>query len=302
MVQLAENGNTLELVAGRNKNRPSQIEPGSGPWQRWAIQTIRLFTSNGQFRGRNVTAAIPPAELFIDNIRISRSNDDRLQDAAFSRIKQKLPFEPVRQALMIKCLRTADENVLVMAAERKTIERHLAIYEQANLRIKTMGVWPLALVRCYTRFFGGRKSDLQAIVMLVSIEQDRTNLVVCRHKQLLFARSIPIGAKQLADTNVITRFVVELTACRRQFCAMHHNARIERLLFLTGRAVEKDTCAAIAKQLEMPAQMGDCLAAVRIANPRKLDIERRAGPSEQETAPDKRLLNWSTAFGLSLSS
>ena len=91
LVQLAENGNTLELVAGRNKNRPSQIEPGSGPWQRWAIQTIRLFTSNGQFRGRNVTAAIPPAELFIDNIRISRSNDDRLQDAAFSRIK---PLHP----------------------------------------------------------------------------------------------------------------------------------------------------------------------------------------------------------------
>jgi len=300
LVQLAENGKGMKLIAGRNRNRPDEIEPGSSSWQRWAVQTIRLFTSESDFRGKDVTAAIPAGDLFIDNIRLSKTNENGIEDVAFSKIKQKLSFEPVRENTMIKCIRTGDENVLVIAAERKIIDRHLAIYEKANLRLKTIAAWPLALVNCYAKFFGRRKSDIDAVVLLASIETNCTNVVICRHKNLLFARSIPVGSKQLADEKVITRLVLELTACRRQFSSMHRNVQIERLIFLTGRAVDRATCATIAKQLEMPAQSGDCLAAVQIANPYRLGIDRRTD-SDEETSQQKQQINWATAFGLSLS-
>jgi len=300
LVQLAENGKGMKLIAGRNRNRPDEIEPGSSSWQRWAVQTIRLFTSESDFRGKDVTAAIPAGDLFIDNIRLSKTNENEIEDVAFSKIKQKLSFEPVRENTMIKCIRTGDENVLVIAAERKIIDRHLAIYEKANLRLKTIAAWPLALVNCYAKFFGRRKSDIDAVVLLASIETNCTNVVICRHKNLLFARSIPVGSKQLADEKVITRLVLELTACRRQFSSMHRNVQIERLIFLTGRAVDRATCATIAKQLEMPAQSGDCLAAVQIANPYRLGIDRRTD-SDEETSQQKQQINWATAFGLSLS-
>ena len=300
LVQIAENGKGMKLIAGRNRNRPDEIEPGSSSWQRWAVQTIRLFTSESDFRGKDVTAAIPAGDLFIDNIRLSKTNENEIEDVAFSKIKQKLSFEPVRENTMIKCIRTGDENALVIAAERKIIDRHLAIYEKANLRLKTIAVWPLALVNCYAKFFGRRKSDIDAVVLLASIETNCTNVVICRHKNLLFARSIPIGSKQLADEKVINRLVLELTACRRQFSSMHRNAQIERLIFLTGQAVDRATCATIAKQLEMPAQSGDCLAAVQIANPYRLGIDRRTD-AEEETSQPKQQINWATAFGLSLS-
>ncbi len=301
LAQLAENGNGIKLIAGRSRNRPADIEPGTGAWQRWAIQTVKLFTANGDFRGKDVTAAIPPSDLFIDHVRISKTNDKKLEDVAFSKIKQKLPFEPVKENLMIKCIQTEDENVIVMAAERKTIDRHLAIYEQAGLQVKAVSVWPLALVSCYTKFFGRRKSDLDAVVMLACIEDDCTNVVICRYKNLLFARSIPLGAKQFSDDKTATRLVLELTACRGQFSSMHRSAQIERLIFLTGRAVERDICAAIAKQLEMPAQIGDCLAAVYISNPYRLGIDRRSASSEETDLPQKQQMNWTTAFGLGLS-
>ena len=300
LVQLAGNGQGLKLVAGRSKDRPDDVRPGSAGWQRWAIQTIRLFTANADFSGRDVIAAIPPGDLFIDHIRVSKANDGKLEEVAFAKIKPKLPFEPVKENLMIKCIRTTDENVVVMVAERKIIDRHLAIYEAANLHIKTIAVWPLALINCYTRFFGRRKSDLEAVVMLICIEEDRTNVVICRHKNLLFAHSISIGAKQF-DDGAVTRLVLELTGCRRQFSSIHRDAQIERLIFLTGRAVERDTCATIAKQLEMPAQTGDCLAAVQITDPYRLGIDRRSGPLEETTPSPKQQLNWATAFGLSLS-
>jgi len=301
LVQLAENGRGLKLVAGRSKDRPDDVRPGSADWQKWAIQTIRLFTANGGFSGRNVIAAIPPDDLFIDHIRVSKANDSKLEEVAFAKIKPKLPFEPAKENLMIKCIRTTDENVVVMVAERKIIDRHLAIYEAANLHIKTIAVWPLALVNCYARFFGRRKSDLEAVVMLICIEDDRTNVVICRHKNLLFAHSISIGAKQFDDDGVVTRLVLELTACRRQFSSIHRDTQIERLIFLTGRSLDRDTCATIAKQLEMPAQTGDCLAAVQIEDPYRLGIDRRSGPSEKTMPSPKQQLNWTTALGLSLS-
>lgn len=301
LVQLAENGKGLKLIAGRSRMRPEGIEPGSSSWQRWAIQSIRFFTDSGDFSGKDVIAAIPPSDLFIDHVRISKANDSKLDDVAFAKIKQRLPFEAVRENLLIKCMRTEDENVLVMAAERKIIDLHLAIYEEANLHIKTIAVWPLALITCYTRFFGRRESDVKSIVMLICIEDDRTNVVICRHQNLLFARSISVGAKQFGDDGIVNRLVLELTGCLRQFNSMHRMSQVERLIFLAGRSVDRGICATIAKQLEMPAQTGDCLAAVEMAAPDRLGIDRRSECSEETPLTPKEQLNWATAFGLSLS-
>ncbi len=315
LVQLADNGKGLSLLAGNTEKRPDDVQPGSADWQKWAIEAIHRLTATGEFQGREVTASIPTREVFIDHIRISKGSSGKMEDAVFSKIKQKLPFEPIRKNAMLQYIKTEQDNMLVIAAERKIIDRHLAIYEKANLQIQSIGVWPMALMNCYTRFFGRRKSDIESIVMLASIEENCTNVVICRHKNLLFARSISIGAKQFSDENVVTRLVMELTGCRRHFSSIHRGALIERLIFLSGRAVNRQACATIAKQLELPAQMGDCLAAVHISNPYQLGIDRRTSASSGMTAPgeseprrsdDRGLLqeqetvNWATAFGLSL--
>lgn len=305
LVQLGNNGNGMTLIAGGSENRPDDVKPGSGEWQRWAIDTIQRLTMNSDFRGREATAAMPASEVFIDHIRMPKKDNHKLklEDAIFSKIKQKLPFEPVRNNVMIKYIPTEDNHTLVMATERKIIDRHLAIYEKAGLVIKSIGVWPVALTNCYVRFFGMRKSDIEAIVMLICIEANCTNVVICHHKNLLFARSIPIGNKQLADEKVVTRLVLELSACRRQFSSMYQNAQIERLIFLSSNAVDRDVCATIAKQLEMPAQMGDCLAAAKLADPDRLGIpmDEGAGASAETVLEKWGQVNWATAFGLSLS-
>jgi Tfp pilus assembly PilM family ATPase len=206
---------------------------------------------------------------------------------------------------MIKYLPAEDDNIMVVAVERKKIDRHLAIYERANLQIKSIVVWPTALTNSYTRFFGRRKSDVEAVVMLLNIDANYTNVVICRHRNPLFACSIPVGAKQLdrAAANrdgkysgniadeMIAKLVLELTVCRRHFGSMHQEAQIERLIFLSSHTVDRDICTIIAKQLGMPAQIGDCLAAVETANLYDgLAIDRR-----------QCKVNWATAFGLSLS-
>jgi hypothetical protein len=314
VAQLVNEEKSINLIAGGSKNRPMNIEPGSADWQKWAIQALCELTANGEFQGRDIVAAIPARDVFIEHAKIPKIKDDvrkamksflaqsdKLQDVIISKIKPKLPFEP--DDAVIKYIPTEGDNILVMAVQRNIVDRHLAIYENANFQIKSIAVWPTALTTSYTSFFGRRKTDIEAIVMLTCIEPDCTNVVISRHKDLLLARSIPIGAKQLnrppesdkgpvqgQSDEMMTRLVLELTACKRQLGSTHRNAQIERLIFLANQVVDKNICETIAKKLEMPAQMGDCLAAVEISDPYSVGIDRR----------DCKV-NWATAFGLSLS-
>lgn len=302
MVQLANSGKGIRLIAGRNEDRPEGVQPGSAGWQRWAVEAIREATATGKFRGKEIIAAIPPSDVFIDQMKIdlpfcdnssnrkaaAKANDEKVPQAVFSKIKQKLPFQ--LDDAMIKYIPTEQDSALVVATDRKIIDRHLAIYEKAGLAIKSISVWPMALVSCYTKFFGRRKADIDAVVMLLDIEAGCTNVVICRHRRLLYACSIPIGANGIDDENVLTRLMLELTACRRHFVSIHQNAQMQRLIFLSGPAVSEEVYRTIAKQLGIQAQMGDCLAAVDLANPSDAEIDRRDCH-----------VNWAIAFGLSLS-
>ena len=303
LAQLGSNGQGTSVIAGNRKQRPEEIEPGSSDWQRWVIENIRLLTTYGDFRGKEVIAAMPETDVFIDHIKMPKINNCKPQDAIFSKIKQKLPFEPLEENTMMQYIETEQDNVLVMATERTIIDRHLAIYEKAGLSIKSICAWPLALTNCYVKFFGRRKSDLEAIVMLICLEENCTNVVICRHKNLLFAHSVSIGLKQLVDEQSVSRLVMEITGCKRQFNMMYRNAQVERLIFLSGQAVDKDVCATIARQLEMPAQMGDCLAAVEIAKSCRLGRDNEHDKGHLDNQIDRRdcPVNWAVTFGLSLS-
>jgi Tfp pilus assembly PilM family ATPase len=290
LAQLANGTEETFLIAGQCVSRPADITAGTARWQRWAIEVMREATASGCFKGREVVAALPANEVFIDHLRWPKKFDGRIEDAIFAKIKQKLPFEPIEKNTLIKYVPAEQDNVIVLATERTVIDHHLAIYERAGLTIKSIGVWPVALAQCYARFFGRRKTDLEAVVLLLDIQPDGTNLVICRHKNPLYACSVPVGSRQLKDEQVVGRLVMELTACRREFLSLYKNIQIERLIFLSGLSVEAEVYRAIAKQLEVQAQMGDCMAAVEIKDPDRFGLERRNGT-----------VSWALAFGLSLS-
>ena len=292
LVQLSCNsngdGNGIQVVTGGSKSRPDDIKHGSAPWQHWCIEVVKSLISSNGYKGKEIIAAMPAKEVFIDNVKVEHANEENLQELAFKKAKQKLPFET--DDALLKCIPAEEKNVVVIATERKKIDRYLAIFEKANLNIHSIGIWPLALINTYVKFFARRKSDSETVALLVEVEQECTNIVVCRHKNLLFAHSIPIGAVQLQVDEMLNRLILELEQCKRQFRSLYKKALLERLIFLSGQSLDKDVYTKIAKQMELPAQVGDCLAAVEMHNPSEAAIERR-----------NCKINWSTAFGLSLS-
>ncbi len=287
VAQLKITGKNISLVCAGIEVRPAEIKPGSAAWQRWAIESARKLTGDGEFSGREVISALPATDVYIDHLKVPRVENKKSSDVLLSKIQEKLPFPG--EDSMVKYIPSENGNVVIMATERSKVERHLAIYERANLTIKSIAVWPVALLNTYTSFFGRRSSDFKSVVMLLDASPKLVNVVICRHRELLFARSIAVGTKDLSSEEMMKRLMLELTACKRHFGSMYRSCRIERLVFLSGETLDRETCALIARQMEMPAQMGNCMEAVEIENTQKL-LTDGGGLGG----------GWAESFGLSL--
>jgi type IV pilus assembly protein PilM len=293
MAQLVHDGEKLHVIAGTKEDVPADIKAGTSQCQHWVIKTIRQMLAQGTFKGRKVVTALPVDEVFVDQIKVPRCPEDKLRDAVLAKISGKLPFES-KDALVqfVVTNATSETDVLVMATERTKVDRHLAIYEKAGLQVQSIGVWPLAMVASYTNFFGRRRSDVDVTVMLLEVGANFTKAAVCRHKQLLFARLLPIGVKHLANEETAKRLVLELSSCARYFEGAAKGSHIDRLIFLSGQSADEDLCrnvVQLAQHLQIPAQIGDVLAAVELKQPGG-SFERRGSN-----------VNWTTSFGLSLS-
>lgn len=291
LAQLENNGQGLTLLAGAARQRPADTAIGSSKWQRWVLQVVSDLTGNGGFKGKDVIASIPSRELFIDHLKMPKVPKSKIEQTLLQKIKQRLPF-PSEQAIL-KYIPTEEDNVLVTVTDREKIDRHLAVYEKAGLNINSIGIWPIAVANTYTRFFGRRRTDREAVVLILDMAPKHCNLLICRHQKPLYAKNIPAGIEDFADADALKRFMLELNTCRRHFTSLYKKPMIERTIFLTGElgTVQTQNClAAIARQLELPAQTGNCMAAVMLTNGGAL-VERRGCN-----------ISWATAFGLSLSS
>jgi Tfp pilus assembly PilM family ATPase len=298
LAQMAWDQQGLYLVAGASAPVPSDITYGTGAWQRWAVNTLKKFRAEKPFRGREVVVTLPGNDVFIDQVKVPRVAPEQLREAVISRIAPKLPCEPKDSLVQYVVTRDGSQSggneldVLVMAAERVKVDRHLAVYENANLKVAAMGVWPLALTSSYATFFGRRNTDREAVVMLLEVRSAATHVVICKHNDLLFARLVPVGRDHLASEEMMKRLALEVEACHRHFESISGMTRIERILLFAGQTVEKTICdnlARLAQKLHVAAQLADVAAAVDLRD-QDNGIDRRSNS-----------INWATAFGLGIS-
>lgn len=287
-VQLIAGTDGLALVSAGIKNRPDDIENHTAAWQKWAISNLKEIISEGGFHGRQTVSAMPADEILIEHIKKPKVPEDQLDQAIISKIEQKLKFDS--KDAVVKYIPMENDNILTMATQREKVERFLAVYEQANLHIKAIESWPTAMINTYVRFFGRRESDLNAVVCLLEIKSECTNFVVCRHKNPLYARSIPVGTNHLHRGRAEVKLMTDIEASREHFSSMYNNVYLERVIFISQskRNINNEKYfTSIAKTMDLPAQIGDCLKA--------------ADRNIYKIKETDRQINWATALGLSLS-
>jgi Tfp pilus assembly PilM family ATPase len=297
LAQIGFNSRGPYLHAAGIAARPQDIEPQSPAWQRWAIDAIKDLWHKGNFKGKNIITALPSEELFIEQIKVPHSALEKLDEAVLSRIQKRLPFSPedgMIRSVPVEIGQTpsAEVDVIVMAAERQKVDRHLAIYEKAGLDITGMSIWPIALVNSYRHFFCRRKTDQDRVVILMDIGTHHCNVVIGRGGKLFFARVIPTGYLHLSQGQMVQRLIAEIDACCRYFETIAGKVPIEQILLLVGKNVNKDICdkiAELAEKMQIPAHVGDVLSAVEMNQESSCLVDRRNSQ-----------VDWATAFGLSL--
>lgn len=297
MAQIGFNGNGLYLHAAGIVARPQDIEPQSPAWQRWAIDAIKNLLRTSDFKGKSVITALASEDLFIEQMKVPRNAAAKLDEAVLPRIQKKLPF--ALEEGMIHCIpvefganKTAETDVIVIAAERRKIDRHLAIYENAGLDVVEMSIWPTALINSYHRFFCRRKTDQSRVVILLDVGSHSCNVVIGCGGELLFARLIPTGYVHLSQDQTIQRLVAEIDSCCRYFESVAGKFPIEQILLLVGKNINKDLCDKIvelAQKMQIPAQIGDVLSAIQTRREVAEMVDRRNSN-----------VDWAVAFGLSL--
>ena len=297
LAQLGRNKQALFLQSAGLAQKPAEIEVNSPAWQRWAIDSIKEIIRKESFKGKNIVTALPVDDLFIEPIKVPRSALSHLNDVIPQKIHKHLPF-PVENALYqyviveFKEGSSAETDVLAIAANRETVNRHLAIYEKVGLDIVGMSIWPTAMIRSFTGFFCRRQNEQEKIAILLTIGSNHTNVVIARGADLLFARGVPIGHMQLEQGQMVQRLFSEIDACIRYFETGTRNLQIDRLLFLTGSGVSTMLCekmAELAQRMQIAAQIGDVLSAVEINQGPDCLVDRR-----------NSCVDWATTFGLSL--
>lgn len=290
LVQMA-NGKgkgVLRLHASYSIEYPESIAPGSPSWQRWAIGIIARTITYGRFQGKKVIATMPAREVFIDTIRMPKVSESNLQNAILKQLKPKIGIAP--QDALMHHFKTDSENVLVMATDKSKLYKHLAIYENARLKVASVSIWPMAVLKAYNLLWAGRMGQVDNPVMLLDVARSHTNIIICDSANIYFAHSAPMGAGNVDIDRMVDLLNSEIDMCRARFRSTYKQLQVNQIIFVSGHAVDTDIYRKIAERAQMAAQVGDCFDAIGAKRSDKDGSENQA-----------RHANWITAMGLSLS-
>jgi type IV pilus assembly protein PilM len=218
-------------------------------------------------------------------------------------------------------------EVIITAVSQKTLEAYLGVAERAKLDVIGVNIEACAVVECFSRLFR-RSTDSARTIMYIDLGAFSTQVVLAHGNDVAFLRNLSTGGSQMDEAvakglriglsqaramrrdlqkneesgaahdelyhlldGSLDSMADELTQCLRYYESVFRNRSVERVIFVGGQAHDKRLCQALARRLNLPAQVGDPL----------LHVSRVAGAG-LEIGLDRRQPNpdWAVAIGLSL--
>lgn len=219
------------------------------------------------------------------------------------------------------------QEVMVVAASHGVVDDYLAMARSAKLDVIGLNIESCAVVECFSRLFK-RTSDAARTILMVDLGAASTQVALSHGNRIVFARNLNTGCNVLdhavADSmdisfeqaQALRRDLVkgdeggsaemelyhqlsgtldsmggELTQCLRYYESVFRNQAVERVIFVGGGAYDTRLCQALAKRMNLPAQIGDPLIRVERVEGAGMWI----GMDRRTPQPD-----WAVAVGLSL--
>jgi len=283
LIQLKKKSAGFKLVQAARIPGPTDMEPETLGWARWAIDTMKHATTKNGFKSRKVALALPVQNTYIDHLMIPMQKCQDYERKIFEKIRPKLPFRATTDNTIIKYISCTEKRTLAIVLERERVNHCMALCVKADLEPVLLSVWPIAMANSY-KLICPQQED--AFVMLLDVAMERTNLVICRDAAVYYARSIPIGVRDLTIESLIIPLTEQINACRKHFYSLYGHT-IDKTIFFASNVADHQTMWKISRQAGLNSQLGDPFNLLQT-------------PTRRGTAKDQYRPGWSIALGLSI--
>ena len=165
---------------------------------------LRRAWESGEFSGRQVVVNLSDRQLFVQNLRVPKSDPAVMNKNVQQEAAGRIPF-PIAEAELrfveAADVRQADalvREVVLLACHRPVLFELLNIVESAGLTPVAVDVEPLSLIRSYVTQFR-RDEDRKARAMFAHVGYERTGVVIAQGDDLLFVKYIDLGGRHMDE-------------------------------------------------------------------------------------------------------
>jgi type IV pilus assembly protein PilM len=180
------------------------------------------------FRGKQVVTCLPANQMAVQHLRMAKMSAEELTKALPFEAAGKLPFDAGRAVIRhtiageIYQNQETKQEVILMAAPRDAVDRHLNILSKAKLEVVGIHVEPTALIECFGHLFK-RKTDESVSTLFIDMGAGSTHVVIAHGKSMVFAKHVGVGGdtfnKRVADamkTDVVAAKAIRIKVAHQQ--------------------------------------------------------------------------------------
>jgi len=208
MVQLAVGAGGVKVIAADRQRIDPDIDGDEQARRDFIISAIKKMWARSGFRGKDAVSCLSNDRVQMTSLRLTGDECDRLEQVLRKELVQRFAMDPEKDS--INCIRAGDvvqgdqmrTELIVFAADDRTIRAHIETIEQAGLRLAGIDVVPCALFRSFERSLR-RQEDKEKTVVFIDVGSRFTTVVFGRGGQIGFVKQIPMGGdkfnQQLAE-------------------------------------------------------------------------------------------------------
>lgn len=331
LAQLRTARGQLELLAAASLELPESAYADAAGRLDFLRQRLGPLLKSGGFQGRQCVLSLPANETFIQHLRLGKVALADLDKALRFELEGKLPFDAgdavIRHVVAGETYGgEAGLEVIVLAAPREAVERHLEMARQCKLEVLALNVEPCAIMQCFARLFR-RAEDARRVTLFLKLGQLATQVVIAHGSRLAFARNLMVAGEQMDEAaaaalkapveqiraarralaqveqpnaaaeqmcqamgEVLDALAGEVTKCLQYYESVFASSPVERVVFLGGLAMDRRLCQRLAQRMNLPAQIGDPL----------MRVARSPGPATAVVDGRQAQPAWAVAVGLGL--
>jgi len=211
LLQVEPREGQYRLAAAACETIPEAVRGKWSEREAFISEALRKMLGDG-FRGKQVVTCLPAGVVAVQHIRMGKMSADDLVKALPFEAAGKLPFDANRAVLRHTVAGEVYQNqdvkqeVILMAAPRDAVDKHLNLLSKQKLEVVGIHVEPHALIECFSQLFK-RKGDENICTMFIDMGAGSTHVVISHGKNMVFAKHIGVGG------DAMNKAVAEFIKC-----------------------------------------------------------------------------------------